>query len=279
MEVFLLDPASVKILSSELDPIAPSSTAAKKEVERRIASLQDSNIQTKTYDIEEFKEDVVWLSHHGKVDELTALRVVLLEWQNRASFRLLKDSGNEPVGTFNATQRPTLAAEGGAETPDVFLSETRKHMRLLHLLLAEKEAILAVSVQVSAVATHAGVPSLHRTVPWFSSLHQAVTETSARTKKTMPDASVQEYIPRCVNAIQACLIKFENGSGWTLGDADTTALEEAFRTSQLVNVANLLRLLFVHTLASSTPDTPASVQGWFSHVDEYGFFTQLRPVS
>ena len=268
----------MKILTSQLDPDTSSSLAAKNEVETRFASLQGSDIQSGTYNIEQFKEDVVWLSRHGKVDEVAALRIVLLEWQNRAVARLLSDSGDQPASAFNSSRRPIQAAESGSETQDDFVSETRRHLRLLYLLLAEKEAILAVSVQLSAAGTYPENQLTQETVPWMTSLHQAITEASAHRKKTMPDAPVQEYVPRCVNAIQACLIKFENGSGWTLEHADTSDLEEAFRTSQLVNVANLLRLLFTHTLANSTPDTPASVQGWFSHVNEYGFFTQLRPV-
>lgn len=248
--------------------------------------LGPSASQDKHDDATRIKDDTLWLAQAAKVDEITALRIVVLEVQHRAQHRLLNHYTEEEdisvqqalhAGANGLSQRPQLV--NGAKSSNL-VSNVQRHERLLRLLIDERQATLAVAVYTSAFAAYGHTSTKTNSLPsWFSSLAEALDAAKVEQEKTIKAGGDRsEYVSRCINAIQSCLIGFEDGCDWSLEDEYRDVVDAAFRTSQLYNIANLQRLLLIHTAASDEPDTPAAVQGWFSHVDEYAFFMQLRPV-
>lgn len=254
-------------------------------MDSRLGLLHNAPDHGKSFDTKQFKDDASWLSQQTKVDELSALRLVVLEWQDRAATRLLQDYSEEErlslqqalnVGAFGASHvQPLLEADVATD----FLSEARRRERLLLLYLAEKEALLAVNVYLASMRCSAMTePSVAGHSPWLISLVKSVQQTRTVKEKELPVQARKDFIPGCINAMQTCLISFENGSGWSVPNAAAPRVEEVFREGQITNLAHLLRLLFLHMATTQDPDMPSSVQGWFSFIDEYGFFMQLPAV-
>lgn len=281
----MLDPATVDILAQGLDQDAPNAPAIGKDLDSRLGLLQGASDRGKSFDTKQFKDDAVWLSQQTKVDELSALRLVVLEWQDRAATRLLQDySEEERLSLQQALNVGALGASRGQPLQDAdattdFLSEARRRERLLLLYLADKEALLAVNVYLASMRCSAMTePSVARHSPWLISLVGSVQQTRTAKEKRLPVQARKDYIPGCINAMQTCLINFENGSGWSVPDEAAPRVDKVFREGQITNLAHLLRLLFLHMATTQDPDTPSSVQGWFSFIDEYGFFMQLPAV-
>ncbi|KAI5292308.1 hypothetical protein KEM52_006456 [Ascosphaera acerosa] len=136
----LEQPEPQAILRHALTPFAgPSaSTDAAKSFESQLSTasrLTDAQKSRAGVDASEVKSDALWLSKACGLDELSALRVVALEWQQRPVSELLRRFSDEEV----ASLLDVVGGVGGAARPgESVYGQAHGHTRVAGLLQARR---------------------------------------------------------------------------------------------------------------------------------------------
>lgn len=246
------------------------------------------------YDIKQIKDDTVWLSQEAKVDEVTALRIVILEWQSRSAARILLGYTKEENISLQRAVRaadlsasafaPPHAREGKNLADNDFDSDENRHARLLSTFLSEREHILGISFLLSAsslqdplepyVRKYATQKKKRtRTIPWLEIAAKKREDARASSKHSPLDPIVQ-----AVQSLEKRIRALEIGSGWSDVGISSQQLEVAFQSSQAVEMIRILEILFVRISLLSRLVPSKSVQVWFEFAQKYSYFQFLQLV-
>lgn len=279
------------------------SSSTKADFEARIAAENVDPTKDGGCNVQELKDDTVWLSDVAGIDEVSALRVVILELQDRASARILQRftaeekislkqaMGNADFGRFNGG---SSAAENSST---LFDSSASRQARLLKISLLERECLLGVKVLVAASQLTAPLPPNGRsygdlslkkpTLPWLQEVAKRLSHRGRLDPKSKvppklsdliaqtvsPDKSIEENTKEVSQRLQA----YERGSGWAI--EGSPELEEVYLASQLAQTVSLLELVSIQLGTSTGPEAHATMKVWFQFVDDHGFFASFKPPS
>ena len=284
LEKFLTDPESINFLSNALDPYLQPGAKTKADFENKTAPIQVSHSANGDYDLDGLKKDALWLSEKIDVEELVALRVVILEWQQRAQDQLLAAVANNGGVQMSAqtdlgasalaVRTPNLAAStNGAKkhTIDFGTEDIRQH-RQLQLFLDEKSHILKISTELVnlVAASDMNITSCK----WINDLAHRVTEDQCRTN----DAATHEaFLGSCIGAIDSMLKPLHDPSKcrdvFKSDDAKATMLEAATYT----DVTSMFRMLLANIFIRDGFVDHATVLAWFQLIAKMSFFQYMVP--
>lgn len=223
---------------------------------------------------------------------MTALRIVVLEWQNRSGKRILQGyTAEERISLRSATNVKVLGASVATKEVDAvteenakFNSQTKRRTRLLDLFLSETKCLLDVATLVAASSMPQPVEPEGRSywtdeekdeipLPWLLEVADKIKE--AQTSQQIK----QQVVAQAIEGIEARLRGLENGSGWNVDEEDITIIEQKYRQVQLDGLTRLMQLLLIKISPISVPLPTSQVTAWFEFVDKYGFFERLQLVS
>lgn len=287
LEQFLNDNETVALLSKPLDPFQGPSQRSAQEFDTRTAPINVSQSNNGHYKLDEIKADAKWLSQEMKVDELVALRMAVIEWQERAADQLLTTALNpaSSLSTQVALASSTLgrsfnfaaSTTGPSSRPALdFASEDVRRRRLVELYLSEKYHLLKLStglVSRSAVrkseyqGQHIGAFLEHSRKNW-------VDELSTKVFEAMVSAQVAEheaFCAKCIDSIESILDRGQSQAQWPKWFQDNPGEAEVYVASQYTELVALLRLLLANLYTLETIPGPAMVKKWFSVMASCGY--------
>jgi nuclear pore complex protein Nup188 len=235
----------------------------------------------------ELKEDALWLSQQVKVDEVVALRVVVLEWQKRDVLNLLGRSlevektvedefddgyGNGDLGRsmFDQPRFPgSEVAEGEArlmrpkpKKEDV--EATRRKARLVTLFFSERAYLLATSRALfNARAAEGTANSLSREIG--NELEAALL--------SQQDAST--FVRQAVATLKAAL-----ATGDQIGEiletvGDSSALRSTLNDLLLLQIVSIFELITLVAENSSKLLSADPVKEFFDLMLDTGYFSPV----
>ena len=284
---------ALHILSTPFAPFDRPSSQSKSSFETRTSAINVSPSPQGEYDIKQIQEDTLWLSKETQIDEVTALRINILEWQSRPISQLLLGDPAENAARLN----PRLGGNSlrlsqslkpvGSSTlsngKSTFSNDTEaRRTRLLRLYLSERRYIIKTSEHVvfAALCQGASVGGTETTLEsttWIKDLGSAILsiwnihEQSKNTEKSI--------FVSAVDALQIRVDNLEKGSGWFKGEEFREELELAWAESQLLETINILQLMLI-LLESMTEVTRSDAfLAWFRFMGTFGFFETFEPVS
>ncbi|KAK5171585.1 hypothetical protein LTR04_001379 [Oleoguttula sp. CCFEE 6159] len=297
LESFFSDETSVEILRQPWDPFQQPSPQSKSRFETKTAAIHVTPSENGHYNINEIKEDALWLSKETKIDEVAALRIAILEWQRRPTAQLRSGFTEEEAisiqdvagaSTLDASTfmpKPTLLAapqKVSSQDANPFSSPEQRRLRLLQLYLSERLHILKVgeAVIVTAVADKndpaSGASSDETVVPsWIRELGRALIESHAADSST---AMKPSFLSHGVRALQVRLDNLNNGSGWHSAEVGNLEVEDVWAQNQITEMMLIMRLLFIHIDAPSGLASSAVILAWYRFVHKYGFFSNFQPA-
>jgi len=281
LEAFITDPESVGLLSNSLDPFQKPSAKTKSEFETKTAPINVSQSSNGDYKLEELKEDALWLAQKLEVAELVALRVVVLEWQQRAEGELV---GSSVVGTGGAAtlshslRGPTIghgfkaSANGHGSLTLESGDETARRDRQLAIFLEECRHILMISADLAAhFALQTQIPRPNST--WVDEVAGKITEAQC----SFADADkCDAFCATCIRAIDTMLQRTGDASRWPepyRADDDKSSMYAFFLAE---NVTYALRLLLASLHALQRVPSHNTVSLWFKIMGKVKFFQDLR---
>jgi nuclear pore complex protein Nup188 len=292
LESFLSDPFVLQLLAQPYSPYSSSKTQAKSSFETKTAAINITPTTKGRYDISEIKEDALWLSKEAEIDELSALRLVVLEYQSRSPAQLLCDfseeealSLQEAAGNGPETLSMVPIATLSSGKPEAFHSQDSRRIRILHLYLAERQYL----VKCTASLLQAGLDSIRNNGEGESAdgtssrqedKRRWVEDIGGRVLKTVRQGgkTIQQFLINSIGSLKASFGGLDKGSGWFKQQGGQEDLEIEWLRSALIEAVHTMEIIFsVLDFQNSLPSSE-SVTEWFKFVATFGFFDQFNSV-
>lgn len=293
-------PESIRLLTNSLAPFVPPSPKSKSDFESKTAAIHVDTSPQAPYSLDEIKSDALWLSKCAGIDEVTALRITVLEWQGRPNARLLARFSEEEatslqdatgVNNFrvslagpqvmDALQRTTAR---GSEDLSGFSSETSRRLRLRHLYLSERNHILKTSRKLLSLSLRSVVPCdadrppnpTDEEVRGQSSL-QSLGEEIFKDRRS--ESGSRQYLSDAVGAVKKRLRDFQTEGGWLNASESDVETENTWRTTLVDETVHIMQTMFLNLQSSDMIPSGNLVVSWLQLMAEYNFMESISVVS
>ena len=96
------------LLTNSLDQPPPANSTTRSTFDTLTSAINVTPTRNDRYDIKQIKENALWLSKTVKVDEVQALRLTILEWQQSTSVQLAEGDAEDEraLAAFNDAVSP-----------------------------------------------------------------------------------------------------------------------------------------------------------------------------
>lgn len=251
------------------------------------------------YDINQIIDDALWLSKETGIDELSALRIVVQEWQTKSTAHLLSGFSEEEtaslqdVATSNGFGTSFLGLQSSIPPATNVNNDpavsTNHQSRLIELYLAERRYILKVCewvlhahIREIALATTSNAYGKHTgkgkdQSSWEAEVGRTILE--ADDSEGVPTPRLGKVMLDCIDALQNRVDELQKGSGYFKDEGGRVDVEEAWGENQILEAIHIMQLIFL-LIDSSTEITPSNIiLAWLRFTSRYGFFDQFALVS
>ncbi|EEQ28840.1 conserved hypothetical protein [Microsporum canis CBS 113480] len=300
---FLSSPTGLSILSNPYAPFPKPSSASKTAFETKTAAIHVTSSKNTSASSDEIKSDALWLSKGADIDEVSALRIVVLAWQRRRENELLShfseeeltslhDSvgiGRSPHGSYGNEAASILKYAGSQTgTSDTLISKEARQRILFDIWLSERRHILKLAhflIATSIKDTRQDqLPSLPK--PSAGSDDDSLVEAgqlgSAILKGECGMLKVNKTeisIPGCIEAFRLRVKGLEAGSWWSKSVGSDMLMESSWQSSSLEELVQILNLLFLQIRSSDTIPSSEVLLSWLRLMGEYEFLETICPLT
>ena len=284
LESFLNDEHTTKLLQLPFHAFPAPSPESRARYETKTAAINVPPSTQGQYNLGQIKDDAIWLSKEVRLDEVAALRLVVLEWQSRPASELLGNLSTEEATSLQAAVGNTGLGSLGpvvntstssAPTNDdsSFSSDSRRRLRLVELYLSERCHLLKVIEQLlSAAVGSRNVGKDQSLSDWIENRGTQLMETQ-RSRKP-PD---ETFLALCINALSEKFQKLDGRIGWLANDPMEDIVEEIRAVSMTEEVVLLMQIILMHVVDTSEITSSHIVLSWLQLMEKYGFFDQFNP--
>lgn len=277
LDNFLRDETVLSLLSNPLAPFPPPSPQSKSDFESRTEA---------SYNIDQIKADALWLSAEVNVNEVHALRIVLLERQNKASAQLLSEWSEEErlsiqnvtaIATFRASTAPTPEYDSTTQTSR-FDQEPQRRARLVSIHSVEATSLVALSASLIGFNLPEHLQPTRDNAPPRPALTQ-VAKAVWDSQKPNPDVpSPRTFFVECCDALKSRVANLSDPSKWPKIVAEQPELATIYSNSIADQILSLLRLAYIHSYTFSGITPRHHIVAWFELMDQSMYLSNL-PVS
>lgn len=248
------------------------------------------------YDINEIKDDALWLSKETGIDELGALRIVIQEWQARPIARLLlgfseeEAVGLQDVARVNGFGRSFLGLHSSfmptatADRDDFNLNQRR---RLIEIYLSERRYIFKVCewlvhacFQAKTLATTkakgSGTSNEKERSNWVIEAGGSILNAGPGAGGAFPTRN--DRMLECIGALGARIDNLQQGSGLFKTEGGREDVEEAWFNNYVLESIHIMELVFLFIDSSSEITVSSVILAWFRFASRYAFFEQFDAV-
>lgn len=287
LKSFFADNEVQNLLINPFDAFPAPSAQTKSSFEQKTSAINVTPSANFRYDLRELKADASWLSEAVSVDQVSALRVAVVECQNRANTQLLGPltegelAGIREASGSNQFSTPTPFAllSHAADPEDIsqhYGLESTRRKRLLDTYLLERNSFLAT---FNAVVQAARL----RQARGSSEMQQNVTETTVWRESLGLDiinklAPITTALSRGFEFVRQTLKYFETGCGGFASVEDNDEIDLPWGRAQLTQIIHGLELIFDLTVSCPHVLSSKNVLEWFEMLNTYDYFSHLDTV-
>lgn len=273
LQHFLNDDESLTLLSTPLAPwprIIQGQATTKSKFETKTAPIHIAQSAGGNYNLDDIRKDALWLSEELKIDESVALRVAILEWQQRAADQLLANpaesrtavvKSTDPRASFLASTANFNASSNGATSParDPGSQEVRRD-RMLHIYIEERGFVLKLSADLVSSFASRRSDEIREADHWIRKLAANVAN-----RQCSPQASEarQAYLLKCIDWLDKTLKKLGDVGQWPQVFRASPSEEDQYVTSILLNISDVLRLIQAQLSIMDGPPGGELAAKWF----------------
>ena len=294
----LADPQSIEILARPFAPIETPSRQTKSIFETKTSAINVASSHAPV-DIKQIREDTLWLSQQISIDEVSALRIAVLEWQTRPAELLLygghegeptKSNGVGQAADFRASSfdpGSSLLAKSKNQQKESHqpIEDTGlRRRRLLESYLSERRCILKcneflVFIQLSQLSVQSGIDGGQQVnkLSWLRDAGANILASWNINDKV--NAKRKPAFLEATEALHARLKNLSNGCGWLQDDDLREEIEAAWARSQILEMIHIMQIM-LHILQSAKDLLePLAILSWFRLMKDYDFFESMQLVS
>lgn len=286
-ERFLTSPEVLGLLSKPFEAFPKPSHATKSTFETKTSAINVTPSSNAPYDIKEIKEDALWLSGSAKLDEVSALRVVVEEYQNRAAVQLLGPfSEQELVGIREVTGNsrfsspiPVSLLSHGLEPEAIekdFGTQNNRRQRILRNYLSERQFFLK-SVE-RLLHTHFKNDSQVESGKGKGAVDESnwLERCGSRLVEKMQPLNVENSLLQCTKSIETNINNLQTGSGCF--DGDRPEIEIEWARSQITEATHTMEIIWQFLRYKVDFPSSAIVLEWFRLQQSCGFLDSFELV-
>ncbi|KAH0558656.1 hypothetical protein GP486_004694 [Trichoglossum hirsutum] len=300
LERFLSDPSSTSALSRPFSAFPSPTQQSGLAFNTRTAAINVAPVTSGKYDISQIREDALWLSKESKINEVGALRVVLLEWQTRPAAQLLGGFSEEEVASIqDATGGSALGSSIFLPNSSIlsvpsdqqkgsaaFNSLENRRLRQLKLYLSERRYILKVGESlIRAGLSDPGAAASPRS--GMKGKEKEDTNRVGRIGRTILNARIlggevgrsgKPFLIECIEAMQERITALENGSGWFKEEDGRLEAEADWGKNQVLEMIHIMQIMFLLLDAQSDITISSVALAWLRLMSKYAFFDRFEPA-
>lgn len=276
-----------------MNPFSSPSAKTKSDFESKTAAIHAETTAQASYDLKEIKADTLWLSQKAGIDEITALRITVLEWQDRPAARLLARFTEEESTSLQSAAgvdnlRASLAGPALSEVlrqkagdDSDFLSDENRRLRLRSLYLSERSHLLKTARKLLALSLHnSSQNDTAPPAPPVSDRTESLRKLgTAVFEERTAGSEWRSFVEACIKAIKDRLSALEGDGGW-LGVAESNdVIESMWRTVLIEEILHITQMLFLQLQASAEIPTAGLLISWLRLMVDYSFLESVKVVS
>lgn len=299
LEKHLTDSQTLDLLKRSLYPDSPPSPESKSNFETKTSAINVVPSPQGRYNIKQIQDDALWLSGEAKVNEVAALRIVVLGRQTRPAAQLQESCLAHDLpstgGSLNGSRfQPALSASrsillskpaaNGINTAEPSDSDTVRRSRLFNIYLSERQYRIKTCKHLIITALLRAGDGKARPSGRSSSIPEWVDKAgndilTAWDIQGVSQLSSKNIFIDGIDAIRSRIRGLEGGCGWFPDRGPREPIEAAWCESQVIEMVAILEILlamFGNLARLSRSDVLLS---WFKLMSDYGFFEAFEPVS
>ncbi|KAK3989521.1 nucleoporin subcomplex protein binding to Pom34-domain-containing protein [Cladorrhinum sp. PSN332] len=286
---FLRDPYVHQLLQIPTKTFEPPTSQSKSDFDTKTGAINVVPSPNDSFDLNAIKEDAKWLSKNVNINEVAALRIVLVEFQSRAHSHLTgplstQDVANiqEAAGVSDAQASSILSTLNVSTVVDAesnwaeFESETRRRQRILTTYLSERRSFLSSVDTLIALLLYSR-PSA--TTPEFDRLRLDIMREGFGYDDLDADADpsrIEALAPAYIAILPSCIDRSQLGPAEVDENVLTEQLELDWVRTALTEATHAMSLTFqILDLAGPLFSPPEVVTQWFAFADAYEFLEPL----
>lgn len=294
----MTDSQTLELLKQSFSPPSPSTAQTKSTFETKTSAINVVPSARGRYDIKQIQDDSLWLSAEAKVDEASALRIVILECQTRPAAQLqcgLATDAPPPGRSFNGSisqsafsaSRTLLRSRTSLAEPatlDYSQSLDARRARLFDIYLAECRYRLEICkflVLTALCATGDGKTLSSRqdaTIPeWVESVgHDILTAWDIYGVARVTGKNI---FLSGIEALRSRIKNLEEGCGWFRDRDQQKPIQAAWSEGQILEILAVMETMLTMFGTLNSLSRSDVINSWFRLMSDYSFFEVFEPVS
>ncbi|KAI1197372.1 nucleoporin subcomplex protein binding to Pom34-domain-containing protein [Nemania serpens] len=297
---FFKDPLVQSFFTSPSSAFEPSADKSSHHAtfEKKTAAIHVTPTPNEKYDINIIKEDALWLSKNARINEVAALRVVVVEHQSRPTSQLLGPISNQDVANLRAAAGagnaqtsniiPGLSLAGSLDASEIqadFDKPESRRRRIFQTYLSERRYYAATNDYIFTLMLQDKFPTSPATEASNTirqSLLNAYGISSKQPQKSTADiptktshALIAQYIsllPDCIQRARTSLESLVDDKCLVTDD-----VQELWMHMSLAEMLHRMTILFqILDRSSDSFVSDTIARQWFSLVNDLTFLNQLE---
>ena len=292
MRNFLSDPQTQDLLLNALDPYSSANSKTKSSFETKTSAVNATTSSRAPYDIAEIKEDSLWLSKTTGIDEVSALRIVVLEWQKRPAARLLRqglrDIAVNPIQSLVLNERNSTLQKPAWPGSNIQTSQNggkvsrqKDHLRIYQI---ERRFLLKVNEYLMSsylcnTASQNENNTRADTTPersWLLELGRRLFSAWKINGADVDKMNDQGFMTIIVSALQLRIQRWSNGCSWSSDENITEEVETLWAETQVLEMIHILQIAVILLQTPGRKIDSGSVVSWFRFMLDISFFEGMR---
>ncbi|KAL8939245.1 MAG: hypothetical protein Q9211_002827 [Gyalolechia sp. 1 TL-2023] len=286
LEKHLTDTQTLELLKHSFSPYPPPTAQTRSTFETKTSAINVLPSAQGRYDINQIQEDSLWLSAEARIDEVTALRIVILEWQTRPAAHLQESTLVTDIPAVPSTNS-VLGSQPmptGSGSTDSSQSADARRGRLFEIYLAESRFRLAACkylVFTAICETGDGNALANRASSSAPDWAEAVGREILASWDLLGVSKLlgQNVFISAIDAIRACIKRLESGCGWFRDQDVQEPLQAAWCEGQILEILAIMEIVLLSSGALTQLSRSDVVLAWFRLMSDYRFFETFEPVS
>ncbi|KAI0480456.1 nucleoporin subcomplex protein binding to Pom34-domain-containing protein [Xylariaceae sp. FL0804] len=269
--------------------------------DRKTAAIHVTPTPNDQFDINVIKEDALWLSKNARIDEVAALRVVVVEYQSRARNQLLGPISTQDVtnlraavGATNAQTSTVLpglnipAINDAAEIHAAFEKPENRKRRIFQTYLAERRYYAASNDYLFTLILQGELPTSPPTDASklirrsFLEAYGMSPKQAAKSPADTPTRTFHALVTQYMGLLPDCLQLAKAPFSTVVEDQELLRPELQEQWTQTFLTEALHRLTIIYLLLDLSGEvfvSDATAAQWFSLIDEFSFLDQLQQLA
>ncbi|GIZ40145.1 hypothetical protein CKM354_000349700 [Cercospora kikuchii] len=284
LQHFFTDDETIALLSNPIKPYAAPSARSGSDFDTKTAPINVAQSQHADYKLDEIKADAKWLSKELQIEEMAALRLAMIEWQERAADQLLNTAFNGPSGlngpSSTALVKSTIdlstSTSGSSRPALTFTDQDVRRQRLLDVYLSETNHLLRLSADLAnrCAVSKSNVQGEPTGAFRLDNPRSWIDRVAAKVMEIMcPSTSRNEgeaFISKCISKTETVLDRGDATTAWPKVFVDDSKAP-TYIDALAWELTNTLRLLLAALYQYDGIPSASALLAWFTLMEKHVF--------